>query len=1255
VLGSPSRPDIAGPSRRLVTARSALWFGAILGCGVVAIGAFTIWYLRHEALAEAAERAEYGLGVIRDQAGQAFRMVDAALEAALPDALAVIADPSPAGLARRHERLKDFAALLPHVRGIGIFDARGDLVVDSRQFPPRTPRSVADREHFRAQRDDAKLGFYIGPPVLNRADGLVSITVSRGVRARDGAFLGVVAAAVEPRHFAEAFRSAVRHPEDMVTIQLSDGRALARYPHSDDLAGFTFAGGKLAQALSRGATKGTHEAVSRFDGIDRIIAFQLLDRYPVAAVVGLSKRGTLAYWHRTAPIIAATTAAIAGVIALFTWFIFREAKAHEATLARMRVWVRGLEGSPMAMVLVDAVGPGQPIIYANAAMGSLTGYSPQELIGKNCRILQGPASDPEARAALRAAIADGRPAAVDILNYRKDGTPFLNRVGIDPVRDERGRLTHFIGRQRDVTADRRARQAEREARRLAEDALQQAETAKKELQQSEARFRGFAEAASDLFWETDEDFRVTLVSRGQRDASRYQEVVGRNLMELPAQFPPENAHLAAQFRDDLASCRPFKEIVAELGDGLGRRRFRVSGKSYHDDANRCLGYRGVARDITEAYHAERTVRAERARLANAIEGLSEGFALYDPDDGLIVCNKQYRELNNDPRCEILKPGARFEAVIRHAVTTGGDFADEAAGEEWTQRRLAYHRNPATGGPLLFPSKAGQMYLISEHRLRDGITSIIATDITNLEQLRLRLRDAIDSIDAGFVLFDKSDRVTLCNRRYADMMAGLFPGREPIGIPFDEILDRAVQTGALRPGREADREGWPENFRRYHQEPGTEPFLLHDAQGRTLQVLSHLTEAEGCVCVISDVTALVEAAAAMRRSEQRFRTLVESSPDAVIVADRGGRIDLVNEQARRIFGYSVDEFASLGIGDLIPERSRPAHGPLMERYFRNPGVRPMGLFREVVGRRKNGSEVPLEIALGMLGDPRHPMVIATVRDVTERKIAEDMLRRSQKMEALGTLAGGIAHDLNNTLQPILFLSSLLREDAAQGDPRVRRMADIEAAAIRARDLVHQILTFTRGDTERREPVDVCAEIRGMKMLLRATIPAMVDLTFDAEVPQLIVNASRTGIHQIVLNLVKNASDAIEGNVGCISVTVQRYRHRGEPHNGNLAPGEYAEISVHDTGKGMDAATVARIFEPFFTTKGVGEGTGLGLAIVHGVVKSFGGTVAVASKPGHGTAFRVFLPLAAGKGSENGMSTDMSNQGPGGGQYGNGAGS
>jgi signal transduction histidine kinase/CheY-like chemotaxis protein len=290
--------------------------------------------------------------------------------------------------------------------------------------------------------------------------------------------------------------------------------------------------------------------------------------------------------------------------------------------------------------------------------------------------------------------------------------------------------------------------------------------------------------------------------------------------------------------------------------------------------------------------------------------------------------------------------------------------------------------------------------------------------------------------------------------------------------------------------------------------------------------------------------------------------------------------------------------------------------------------------------KGGQQVTLEVNTRLISQAGHPLEVQGIaRNITERKLLEAQLRQAQKMEAIGTLASGIAHDFNNILAAILGYSELTLDEVPPASPARQHLQRVIAAGVRAKELVQQILLFSRQTEQARQPLQLSPLVTEALALLRAALPATIELRQALADHVGTVMADPTQIHQVLLNLCTNAAQAMRDTGGVLTVgldTCERVADMpaGAPH---LAPGPYVRLTVRDTGPGMTPAILERIFEPFFTTKDVGEGTGLGLAVVHGIISNHGGAIRVDSAPGYGTTFTVYLPR-----SDQGTAPDVSSE-------------
>jgi len=369
----------------------------------------------------------------------------------------------------------------------------------------------------------------------------------------------------------------------------------------------------------------------------------------------------------------------------------------------------------------------------------------------------------------------------------------------------------------------------------------------------------------------------------------------------------------------------------------------------------------------------------------------------------------------------------------------------------------------------------------------------------------------------------------------------------------------------------------------------------------------------------DVTARRAGEDALRRSEQRFRALTAASFEGIAIVERGVVLD-VNDQLAKLLGYERSELIGKDVALMVAPESREAVSIAM-RSGRETPYRHLAL-------RKDGTRVEVEAQARMAEWSNRAVRVTAIRDVSALRRLEDRLNRVQKLEALGRLAGGIAHDFNNILVAIFSYTDLTELDA--DDPALVRthVGGLRAAALRARELVQQILMFSRPHGEARTKTAVRPIVDEALRFLRSTLPATLEVRAQLDADLADVVGAPVQIHQVIMNLCVNAAHAMK-NSGILSVRLSKVVATPElllraPEL--LDSRSYLRLSVQDTGQGMSAETLSRIFEPFFTTKSGGEGSGLGLAVVHGIVKAHDGAIAVDSAPGRGTTFEIYLPCA-----------------------------
>ena len=364
------------------------------------------------------------------------------------------------------------------------------------------------------------------------------------------------------------------------------------------------------------------------------------------------------------------------------------------------------------------------------------------------------------------------------------------------------------------------------------------------------------------------------------------------------------------------------------------------------------------------------------------------------------------------------------------------------------------------------------------------------------------------------------------------------------------------------------------------------------------------------------------------AEHRIRQqaeLLDKTRDAVIVCDLNYDILFWNRGAEKIYGLSVEEVLGRSIVDVL------LAGNVQELETIRAEFEPLEKLNHVAKRKaKDGRQLTIDarwtLVRNELGQPDY--ILITQTDISQQKQAEDHLLRVQRMESIGTLAGGIAHDLNNTLSPVLMGVEMLEGNETLTDEDRKWLTLIRDNSERAADLVKQVLTFARGSEGSVVPMQLRHVAKELLQVLRETLPKSILLKQQIEPDLWIIKADPTQMHQVLMNLSLNASDAMpDGGTLSISLTNEMVDDGYHRMNSEIAPGRYILVEVEDTGHGMSNETIERIFDPFFTTKEIGKGTGLGLSTVLNIVEGHGGILSVESSVGRGTKFSIFFPAIA----------------------------
>ncbi len=375
----------------------------------------------------------------------------------------------------------------------------------------------------------------------------------------------------------------------------------------------------------------------------------------------------------------------------------------------------------------------------------------------------------------------------------------------------------------------------------------------------------------------------------------------------------------------------------------------------------------------------------------------------------------------------------------------------------------------------------------------------------------------------------------------------------------------------------------------------------------------------------DIAKRKEAEKELIEAKNFSETVINSLPGIFFVYDDNQRLIKWNKNHEVSTGFSAEELSNKHIFDWFSEEDKAKVETELKTVF-TTGITNVELNLTI----KNGSSVPYFLTGARLDLGERAYIVGFGFNTSDRKKMEEELRQSQKMESIGTLAGGIAHDFNNILAAIFGYTELAELDIDDPDKLSHNIAGVKKAAIRARDLVKQILTFSRKTEEEKQPLQISLIIKEALKLLRSSIPQNIAIEHRIE-SQSMVLADPTQIHQVMMNLCTNAYHAMRETGGTLAVSLDKVTITNNDifPELELTPGDYLHLKISDTGCGMEKETVEKIFDPYFTTKEKGEGTGLGLAVVHGIVKNYKGHIKVYSEPGKGTTFNIYLPEVQGE--------------------------
>ena len=508
---------------------------------------------------------------------------------------------------------------------------------------------------------------------------------------------------------------------------------------------------------------------------------------------------------------------------------------------------------------------------------------------------------------------------------------------------------------------------------------------------------------------------------------------------------------------------------------------------------------------------------------------------------------------------------------------------------------------------------------------------IIRDITEHREIERAYRALFDRMLDGFAVHEMifDDHGNPVDYRFLQVN----PAFEKLtGLASDDIIGRRVLE--VLPNTEPF---WIETYGNVVKTGNPTRFENYSIEiDRYFEVEAFRPQPDQFACIFQDVTVQRKSEIALRDSEKRYRTLLETVNDAIITFTEDSKIIYWNPGAEKMFEYEENDLENLPFMSLFSSESSMVIRKQLSHLHEKGASFSGDLGLEVVAEKRTGHKFQVEISFATWTNERDLFYTVLIRDISDRKRIESerfrlekQLQHAQKMESIGTLAGGFAHDFNNILQPVLGYSSMAYSMSDKSSQIGKFLGQILQSSRRARDMVKLMLDFSRRNLVNTEAVELQLVIAEVLGLVEASVPASIKIIRNISSEALPVMADQTQIHQIMMNLITNASQAIfpRKRNGTIEITL-RAIYDDDPvccSNPSAKPGNFVFLCVKDDGIGMDEITLERVFEPFFTTKSPGKGTGLGLSVVHGIISSMGGEVAISSKVEEGTTVCIFIPL------------------------------
>ncbi|MEJ2716334.1 MAG: PAS domain S-box protein, partial [Deltaproteobacteria bacterium] len=845
--------------------------------------------------------------------------------------------------------------------------------------------------------------------------------------------------------------------------------------------------------------------------------------------------------------------------------------------------------------------------FVNRKMAEMLGYEPEEMLGKTVHSFMFE-EDLAEHHEWRRRREQGESDTYERRFKCKDGSEKWTLVSATPVLDQEGNLRGSFAMVTDVTERRKAAAAIRQQR----DFLQQL----------------IDTIPTPLFYKDVDGRYLGCNTAFESDTGLSKaDIIGKTVFDVAA---PELAQIYYEQDLSLFQNPGVQQDETRRRDAAGTMHEVMFTKApFWDLEGNVAGMVGVIFDVTELKHAQASLQNQISLMESMLEAIPAPVFFKNTDHVYLGCNEAFAKFMGLPKETFI--GKSVFDVAPKELAAVYRVQDEALFESAGSQ--VYESSVETGNGAIHDVIFHKATFADSSGTVAGLIGVIL-DITE----RKRAEDALKESEQRYRLLadntldviwqiDLDLRITYVNPAITRLTGHTVD--EWIGTSLSEHCDREnfekmtqavsaeISKGPASSGTVLEAEFLKKNKEPISVEIHGKAIFSHD--GLPIRVQG----------VTRDITDRRRAESALKASEEKYRNLFENSPVGIMSVDNEGRILEVNRPLLEILGSPSQEATKAINMFKLPQLVQTGVSDLFQSCIAS-GER---LQRQIPYESKWGKKSHLRFVLNPMTD-QHGTVCgcqAVVEDFTEQKKLEEQLREAQKMEAIGTLAGGVAHDFNNLLQVVLGYSEVLLAEKQESDEEYADLEKIFHAAKSGGELVHRLLAFSRKSKLKPVFMNLNSQIVEVEKLLRRIIPRMVDVHLDLSGDLPVIHADPSQVEQVLINLALNSCDAMPDGgkltMRTSAVTVDEEYSR---LHFEVAPGAYVLMEISDTGHGMDKETVEHIFEPFFTTKDMGRGSGLGLAMVHGIVKQLNGHITVYSEVGKGTVFRVYLPAIADEG-------------------------